>query len=72
MAYLPRGNSDGSVFRLGATYLPAFPFRLYGTVAIWGFRSLHGCGAAGGSHPSSSHPSVFEMIVSEALFFANV
>ena len=30
-----------------------------------GFRSLHGCGAAGDSHPSSSHPSVYELIYRE-------
>jgi len=27
-------------------------------VSCTGFRSLHGCGAAGDFHPSSSHPSV--------------
>jgi hypothetical protein len=27
-----------------------------------GFRSLHGCGAAGDFHPSSSHPSVNDLI----------
>ena len=27
-----------------------------------GFRSLYGCGAAGDFHPSSSHPSVYDVI----------
>jgi hypothetical protein len=28
-----------------------------------GFRSLHGCGAAGAFNPSSTHPSVFFLLV---------
>jgi len=62
MEHLPRGISDGPVFRLRAPYLPAFPSRLSGSVAQSGFRSLHGCGAAGGFHPSSTYPSVCDLV----------
>ena len=50
--------TDGPVFRLRASYSPAFPARSFRVSGAWGFRSLYGCGAAGAFHPSSSRPSV--------------
>lgn len=35
------------------------------TVALKGFRSRHGCGAAGAFYPSSSHPSLCVFTVDE-------
>lgn len=57
---LPPKRANGAVFRLRATYLPAFPGIPSGAIAFWrsGFRSLYGCGAAGALHPSSTLPSV--------------
>jgi hypothetical protein len=57
MVFLPRGNQDGPVFRLRAPYLPAFPSWFVHDSGFSGFRSRHGCGAAGAFYPSSSHPS---------------
>jgi hypothetical protein len=58
---LPRGNRDGQVFRLRATYLPAFPSWFIHDSGISGFRSHYGCGTAGAFHPSSSHPSFMRL-----------
>ena len=57
MVFLPRGNQDGQVFRLRAPYSPAFPSWFVHDSGSSGFRSRHGCGAAGAFYPSSSHPS---------------
>jgi len=38
-----------------------------GDSGIVGFRSLHGCGAAGDFHPSSSHPSVYDIIKNKSI-----
>ena len=53
---------DGPVFRLRAAYSPAFPSRPNHDSGISGFRSLHGCGAAGGiSPPFHTSISIFVM-----------
>jgi hypothetical protein len=62
MVFLPRGNQDGPVFRLRAPYSPAFPSWFVHDSGSSGFRSRHGCGAAGAFYPSSSHPSFCSFI----------
>ena len=52
-------NHDGLVFRLRATYSPAFPSRTDHDSGSLGFRSLHGYGAAGAFNPSSANPRAF-------------
>ncbi len=57
--FLPRGFSvEGSSGFGQPTHPPSHPDR-FGTVASLGFRSLHGCGAAGDFHPSSAHPPIW-------------
>jgi hypothetical protein len=51
MVFLPRGNQDGPVFRLWAPYSPAFPSWFVHDSGSSGFRSHHGCGAAGAFTP---------------------
>jgi hypothetical protein len=48
---------DGSSGLGLPTHLPSH-HGSFMTVAFEGFRSRHGCGAAGAFYPSSSHPSL--------------
>ncbi len=58
VALPPRGTAWIG-FPASGCLLTRLPIMFFHDSGSSGFRSLHGCGAAGASNPSSTHPSVF-------------